>query len=214
MKHAILFVTLILSSLNGYNQTVQDLFTSSDVKISYLGVDFSHVKLIGDFSQFEDAGQKSSVQIRDKYFPGWNKLILSEPDKYDIKGMLRKGEIFNDLDMVMDKNAEAGLEDMEAYNNPNYSKEDIEKYISEYKFSDNNGIGIIFIAECLDKNSQEAYFHFVAINKESKELLIHERLRGEPRGFGLKNYWAGAIYDVIKSIRNVHYKKWKRRYSN
>lgn len=192
-----------------YSQNREDLFSSNDVKISWLGIDFSHVQLIGDFSQFFSAGEKSTVQIRDEFFPKWNDLILSEPEKYDIKGMLRKGNINYDINMIMEINSKSALEDMESYNTPNYTIDSIKSIVATYDIKNKNGIGILFIAESLNKNSEEAYFHFVALNMVTKELLIHERLRGEPRGFGLRNYWAGAIYGIIKDIKKVHYKNWK-----
>ena len=71
---------LILSCFFGEAQEAKDLFKASDVPICWLGVDFSHVKLIGDFTEFSSAGEKNVVEIRDKYFPKWNQLILAEPD--------------------------------------------------------------------------------------------------------------------------------------
>jgi len=214
----ILSSILILSCFFGEAQEAKDLFKASDVPICWLGVDFSHVKLIGDFTEFSSAGEKNVVEIRDKYFPKWNQLILAEPDKYDVKGMLRKGDIIYEIDMIMKINAECATEDMEAYSNPNYSREDISKWVLEYpgnSVSDDlqNAIGVVLIAESLNKYTTEAYFHFVAINLKTKEVLVHSRLRGEPMGFGLRNYWAGAMYKVMKSIEKTHYKSWKNKYN-
>jgi len=209
-KHIV--IILLLCSVIGRSQTVNDLFKSNDTKISWLGVDYTHVRLIGDFSQFSGIGEESSVEIRNKYFPAWNKLILSEPKKYDLKGMLRKGNIFYDIDLVMGNNYETAIEELESYNNPNYSLEQIKGFVKEISFTNKEGIGVIFIAESLNKNNEEAYFHFVAIKMATNEILIHERLRGEPRGFGIRNYWAGSIYDVMNQIRVIHYKRWKKKF--
>lgn len=202
-----LFLLLFLNRTQA--QTAKDLFTASDVKISWLGIDFSHVKLIGDFAQFNDAGQKSVVDIKDQYFPAWNKLIVSEQDKYDLKGMLRKENIIYDIDMITNINAKAPVEEMEAQNTPDYSLTDIEKFIKKLTIKNKDGIGILMIAESLNKNAVEAYFHFVAINMSTKEILIHERIKSEPSGFGIRNYWAGSIYQVIKKIKVTYYKRWK-----
>jgi hypothetical protein len=43
---------------------------------------------------------------------------------------------------------------------------------------------------------------------KTKELLIHERLKEKPSGFGLRNYWAGSIYRVIKEIKKNCYNVW------
>jgi hypothetical protein len=212
MKKQFILVSFLLISVITNSQTAKDLFNSSNVKVNWLGVDFSHVKLIGDFSQFYGTGSKSNAQIRDVYFSGWNNIILAEPAKYDIKGMLRLSEIYYDIDMIMEINSTAKIEDLESYNNPNYSKKDIEGFISSYKIENSEGIGVLLVAECLNKNAEEAYFHFVAINMITKEILIYERLRGEPMGIGLRNYWAGSVYSVIKDIKKKHYKIWKKRF--
>ena len=53
-----LCLLFLLLSCAGNSQTVNDLFHESDVKITWLGIDFSHVKLIGDFAEFFEAGEK------------------------------------------------------------------------------------------------------------------------------------------------------------
>ena len=208
MKKKIITILLLVVALIGKSQTAKDLFNPSNVKISWLGIDFSHVKLIGDFSQFNGAGEKSNIQIRDKYFASWNKLIINEPDKYDIKGMLRKDTIYYDIDMIMKINSATPIDEMDSYNTPKYTRKDIEDFISKYDTEGKNGIGILFLAESLNKSLKEAYFHFVAIDMKTKKILIYDRLREKPKGFGLRNYWAGSIYHFIKEIKKERYDIW------
>jgi hypothetical protein len=213
MKKQFVTVLLLLIALVGESQTAKDLFRPGNVEIRWLGIDFSHVKLIGDFSQFYGAGEKSNIQIRDNYFASWNRLILTEPDKYDIKRMLMKDVIVYDLEMLTEINSLAPVETMESYNFTNYSEKDIIDFVSLYDIEDKQGIGILFLAESLNKTTEEAFFHFIAISLETKELLIHERLRGKPRGFGLRNYWAGSIHSVIKKITKERYKVWMKQFN-
>jgi hypothetical protein len=213
MKKSFLFIFIWLMSVASYSQTAEDLFTSSDTKISWLGIDFSNVRLIGDFSQFSGAGEKNPSQIKNKYFPAWNRLILDEREKYDVAGMLRKDKVFYDIEMIMEINESAPLEEMETYNAPIYSKEDIGEFVKKYKTKGKEGIGIVFIAESLNKANTEAWFHFVAINLTNSKILVQDRIRGEPSGIGLRNYWAGAIHDVIKEISRSRYRNWKSDYA-
>lgn len=196
-----------------FGQKVDDLFKQSDTEIVWLGVDFSKVQLVGDFSQFADAGKKSTVDIKDRYFPGWNGLILNERDKYDIKGMLRKEKLTYSIDMVSNLNSTAATEEMETDNPRKFSTQEIEEHVRTYNWESKNGIGIVFIAEVLNKAETEAWFHFAAIDLSTKTVLLTERMRGTPAGIGLRNYWAGAIYDVVKEIKNKKYKDWKSKYS-
>jgi len=210
MKKHILVLALIYVAMDTRSQTTRDLFYSSDVTISWLGIDYSHVKLIGNFAEFFQAGEKSTWQIRDIYFPRWNSIILNEPEKYDIRGMLRKPDILFDIDMINEINTYANLDEMESYNTSRFTDEDILSFVDEYNLDGKEGIGIVFIAECLNKNAQEAYYHFVAINMKTREVIFHQRLRGEPNGFGLRNYWANSVHSVIRNIRDYYYWNWKR----
>jgi hypothetical protein len=212
MKKFFLFIFALLSVVFTYAQSAQDLF-SGNTQINWLGIDFSNVRLIGDFSQFSGAGEKNPSQIKRIYFPAWNKLILDEREKYDVAGMLRKDKVFYDIDMVMDLNSNASLDEMETYNAPVYAREDIEKFVTKYKTGGKEGVGVVLIAESLNKAEKEAWFHFVAIDMGSKKILVHDRIRGEPSGIGLRNYWAGAIHDVIKDINKNRYRNWKSDYA-
>jgi hypothetical protein len=194
-------------------QKAEDLFVSNDTKISWLGIDFSHVKLIGQFAQFGGAGEKNASQIKSTYFPGWNYLIPNEREKYDIAGMLRKDHVYYDIDMIMDVNAKTAVEELESYNAPQYTREDIEKFVGGYDTGRKEGIGVLFVAESLNKATVEAWFHFVAINMKTREVLVHDRLRGEPSGLGIRNYWAGAIHDVITQISRNRYRNWRSQYA-
>jgi hypothetical protein len=207
----ILFFSATCFATASFSQTAEDLFKTNEMKISWLGIDFSHVNLIGRFSNF--TGDKSSWEIKHVYFPAWNKAIVDEREKYDIKGMLRKDVIYYDVDMIGMINEHAPLEDLESYNTPRYTQEDIIKFVSAYNTEGKTGIGVALIAETLNKAENESYFHFIAINLSNKEVLIHQRLRGEPGGLGFRNYWAGAILDVMRQIDENYYKLWRSEYA-
>ena len=204
---------LICLSVLANAQTAEDLFKASDTKIYWLGIDFSHVQLVGDFSQFNSAGEKSSVEVKNKYFPAWNEIVLNEAKKYDVKGMLRKENMVYDIDMIADVNSKAAVEELEVNNPVQYTREEVEKFVKRYKPASKDGIGIVFVAESLNKRELEAWYHFVAIDLSNNQVLVYDRLKGKPAGIGLRNYWANTIYDVIKEIKGDRYKEWKNKYT-
>lgn len=214
MNKTIIALLLSAFSFSCFSQfSTKDLFKNSEVSIYYLGIDYSHVKLIGEFAQFYNLGEQSSRSIRNEYFPAWNMVLVNEREKYDIADMLRREQVLYSIDMMMQKNKETSLEDMETYNEPNYSEDDISSFIKEYKLeNDKSGIGVLFIAESLNKATNEAIYHFVAIDMGTGSMLFQRKLYGEPSGFGLRNYWAGSIYDVIKKIDNYEYRIWKKEF--
>ncbi len=214
MKNIILISLLVFVSITSNSQTVEDFFKNKETKITWLGVDYSHVKLIGDFSQFGEAGKKDFVDIKQKYFPAWNNIIIKEKTKYDVKGMVNRREITYNLNDIRKINDNADIFKMEAYDNPNYTKDDIIKFVSKYKFtSTDDGIVILLIAEALNKNDNIGIYHFIAMNPKTNKVLINERVSGKPGGFGVKNYWARSIYESLKEIKSNYY-NWGKKYLN
>ena len=213
MKKAGYLIALFsLISCFGISQKTEDLFSKSETKITWLGIDFSHVKLIGEFSQFAEAGTTGAAAIRNKYFSGWNNLILNEYEKYNIEGMFRKENINLKIAEINKINENTSIEDLEADEQPNYTKEDIALFVKKYNFEEKAGIGLLMFADYLNKTREEAKYHFVAINLTNNEVLLYESFVTKPSGFGLRNYWAKTFSDVIVSIRDDKYKNWKKTY--
>lgn len=204
-------VLIILLSTKLNAQSLGDLF-EKDTKVTWVGVDFSHMKLIGEFSHFMDLGNQTSTELKDKYFPAWNDIIAYESDKYDVQGMLRKKEIEYDLDMMYEINDSTDLSKIKSRKAVELQKSDIQEIISQYQIEKSTGIGVGLVCEYFSKNYKEAYFHFVAFSMSDKNILIHERLKGEPGGFGIRNYWANSIYDVLRRVEG-EYKNWKKKYN-
>ena len=209
MKKLFLILLLWPVGLLANAYTAQDLFRP-DVPVTWLGIDYSQVTLTGNFAEFFEAGSKSTWQIRDLYFPQWNAIIMEEPMKYDVRGMLRKSDIRCDIDMIAAHNAQTPLEEMETYNPARFTEEDIQAFVRQYDLTGKEGIGIVFIAENLNKNAFEAWYHFVAVDMNTGTVLLQQRLRGEPKGFGFRNYWANSICRVIRNIRDYYYWEWRR----
>ena len=118
----LIFTLCTFAFVSGFSQTAKDLFGASDVEVTYLGIDYSHVKLVGEFAQIGGAGDKGLGEIKNTYFPSWNNVVLSEPEKYDLAGMLRKEHVTYDPEMIMKKNDETPIEELEAYQAPFYKK--------------------------------------------------------------------------------------------
>ena len=214
-KKSILYfilTTLLFTVCEISAQTMQDVLLKSSYPITWLGIDFTHAKLAGEFNHFMQAGDNSVSEIKEVYIPAWNKIILNENKKYDIKGALRKDRIVYDIDMIMKKNTEIELAEIESYNSPNYSKEDIEQFVNEYSLENKEGVGLVFVVEAFNKMQEEAVVDVVFVDLKSKKILFQEKVIGKPMGFGLRNYWAGAIYHIIREIKETKYSYWKSMY--
>jgi hypothetical protein len=213
MKKQILTLFLLFGTfLSVKAQSITDLFSASSTQIYWLGIDFSHVKLIGDFSQFGEAGSIGVVGIKNDYFPSWNALILNEREKYDVAGMFRTPEIIFNTDGIKKINAEASTQDMEDDTAPNYSIEAIQDFIQNYSFGVRDGIGLLLLAESLNKTNAIGTYHFLAIDLKTNKIMLHEEFSGKASGFGLRNFWARSYYEVIIEIRDSKFKSWKKQY--
>lgn len=205
-----LFLTGIFFSLQG--QTVQDIFNNTDYRINWMGIDYTHVKIVGSIGQFGGNTPVSKTDLREKYFPSWNYLVLDESDKYNIANMLHRKYVNNDIDMIKKRNEKADVDSLEVKITPYYTIKDIQSFVNEYPIDDKAGIGLVFIAESMNKTLEEAYYHVVFFNIQTNEVLLHERMRGKPSGVGIRNYWAGSYYKIIETIEDSAYDKWKTKY--
>jgi hypothetical protein len=209
MKQTLILLIVFSAAFAHAQKNHPDFVFAQNTRVSWLGVDFTHVKLIGDFSQFSGIGEKSASQIKNQYFHAWNRLIINERKKYDVAGMLRRDHVFYDVNMIDSLNDDTPLCDIESYNNPDYTFEDISKFVSAYDFKGKTGVGVLLLAESLNKTEMEGYFHFIAIDMATREILIHERIAGEPGGIGIRNYWAGSIFNIMENIEKVYYRNWR-----
>lgn len=213
MKNSILFLVLfLLTPFISSSQQIEDLFQKSDTKITWLGIDFSHVKLIGDFNQIWGIANEGPISLKNDYFPAWNNMIYSEANKYDIAAMLRKENIVLNTDDIDVINKKSAVEEMEGKVDPNYTKEDIQQFIKTHSFKEKEGLGVLLVAESLNKYKEYAKYHFVVIDMKNNSILLHELLIEKAGGFGLRNYWAKTFFNAINDIKNNYYSKWKKAY--
>ncbi len=111
-KTIFILVAGILFGAATQAQTTKELFKKNKYQYRWLGIDYTQVKLIGDFADFFSAGEKTTNEIQREYFPRWNRLVLSEPSKYDVAGMFRKSSIDYDIDLIMLRNREIDVYDL------------------------------------------------------------------------------------------------------
>ena len=207
-----LLLTVVFFVSNANSQSVKDLFTKSATPVYWLGIDFSHVKLIGEFAQFSEWGEAGAEAVRDKYFPAWNELIIREYTKYDVGTMIRKEDVSLKINAIAEVNKNAPIENMVDLSDPNYTEADIRSWVSRYPLENKEGLGVLFIAESLNKLREYGKYHIVVINMSTKEVLIHEVMKGRPGGIGLRNYWARSFCEVMNEIRDYRFREWKKKY--
>lgn len=203
---ALCLVLLQWSNLNA--QKVSDFFNSSKVSVDFVGLDFSNAKLVGP------EGFTDPAKIQNYYFPAWNGLLLSEISKYDVKGAIYKDDVNYHLGVVEQINQDVEYLDLVVNTTPAaFTEKELQKMVKGYDNTGLNGdYGVSFIVHSLNKLQERAYVYVVVFNPKNKNVLFSKRVSGAARGFGFRNYWAGAMYDIIKQIKTKEFRAWRKNY--
>lgn len=215
MKNILLIFAMLAVSFNGYSQLKpSDVFQGDD--LVWYGLDFSGARFIGQFDQAVGAAPATAYDLKTKYIPGWNSLIVSEPTKYDIGKTFRKTNVYNDLSPVETVNDRINEDNMMTFND--FSFEDPEAFVSQcvkkYKGGDKaSGLGVVFVIESFHKDNKEATLYVTFFDISSKNILFSEKVIGKARGIGLRNFWGGAVYNVLQQIQKSLLNNWKKKYA-
>ncbi len=201
----------MVSTLGVFAQfTAKDVFSSKT--IVWYGLNFSEAKMVGQFDQAMGAGPASGSDIKNKWIPQWNSLIMTEQKNFKIKEAFQKDEVFYDITPTEKQNQNINSDDLMSFNT--YTFKDAQKtakeIVSKLKGGEKTeGIGVTFIVESFNKSMDEAVVYVTVFDIKTKNVLILERMVGKPMGIGLRNFWAGAMKHVIKQITTDYYNLWK-----
>lgn len=205
----LIFFCMVCSNLFFSQSNVRDIFCTNN--LVWYGLDFSEAKFIGRFDQGYGIRSVNESEIVNKYIPAWNELIVIEPWNFQLKSTFRKTSIYYDLEPVAKRNASIKTEGLFSYNTHFLPKDHLDKMIASYEGGDKNeGLGLVFIVESFDKPNRTANFWIVFFDIKTKSVLLSEYCSGEPVGFGIRNYWAGAIKHVLRDIRYVKFNRWNK----
>jgi hypothetical protein len=197
----------IVSVVNAQS-AMKDLF-AGNAKLTFLGVDFTHAKFVGA------AGFMDTDAIKNQHIKSWNSLLVLEPKKFSLQ------EPFKIKDPAK---YETSIEDLTRINGAvdvagnltesqhTLSEADVKKIVGAYKLTPSEGVGVVYVAENLDKNKEEFTAWVTFIDLSARKVLHTERMVSKPGGFGFRNFWAGAIYKLNKSIESKYYKQWAKQF--
>lgn len=206
-----LLILLMASALNIFSQnTKQDISKANE--IIWYGLNFSQAKMVGQFDQAVGAGAATASELKDKWVPGWNTLVISEPQNFKIKEALKKDKIYFDMKPTEKMNRDIKTDDFMGVNAFTFddAQKTVQNIVSKLSGGDKNeGIGMVFIVESFNKTSDEASVYVTLFDIKTKSVLVTEKIIGKPKGIGLRNFWAGAVKHIIKQIDDRYYDSWK-----
>ena len=192
MKKVLCAALLLFSFALAFGQSGTSV-NAKDVKsITFYGVDFSLAKVFG---------VAESPAMLKKAFGDINMLFTTEAKKYNIYSFFSKDEVVSSFDLVNKLNSAINEKDLNGTNlQYAISSEELTKHVKSYK-TEGNGVGLIFIAERLNKLESLGYYHVVFFDTKTKEILLDRAVSAKAAGFGLRNYWASSVYKFMKEWR-------------
>jgi hypothetical protein len=208
-KLASIICALLSLSLSAQN-TAKNVFSTNE--IVWYGLSFTEAKMVGQFDQAMGAGIATAAEIRNKWMSAWNGLIIAEPQNYKLKEAFEKESVFYDIGPSEKANQAIKTDNLMAVNPFTFAdaQKSVKSAVSKLSGGEKSeGVGVVFVVESFNKNSDEATVYVTVFDIKTKAILITEKIIGKPAGIALRNYWAGAMKHVIKQIHKEYYSKWK-----
>ena len=177
----------------------------SNREILWLGINFSQAK-------FTRQGLDFSQEIMQHYFQDWNKLILNDQKKYDIRMSFRKPIMQYDLSLVtkINKTAKASNILVPHISFKDMLQEDgVREYIAQYPVVSDIRFALTFLVESFDTLAKTASIWVVIFQTADAELVLCEKFLKTPGGFGARNYWARTFYNLLFDIKKQDYLRWE-----
>jgi hypothetical protein len=209
LRRLILIIFLGLSGLGAQAQTVNDIF-DPEYPVTWLGLDMTGAIFIGDREKY---GSQSDIH---DLIGRWNDLMEKEKDKYDVRGMMRKKtQIEYKLDITKNHNADLDISNIlseKTADHVHLRKDGVAQIAAAYNYDGATGIGLMFNVESFNATNTEGSLWVTFVNMSTGEVLLTERMTGGPRGAGLRNLWAGAVYEIINRVKKKEFEVWRKKY--
>jgi len=210
-----LFAVLFFCGVSGqsFAQTLKEFFNSSEITVTYLGIDFTKARLINSVTA-------NPTDIKNRIYRSINDVVLNEPKKFDFKEPFHKSNISSDLTAMHARNEKVNAEEIVSSNSDDFfrlKESDMAATAKSLNISGKKGIGIFFVYEAMksiEKGDDLAAVWTVLIDMETKKVLLSERFEVKARGFGFRNIWASAIKATLDEIDKNKYKEWKSKYGS
>ncbi len=160
----------------------------------FYGIDFSKGRVYGAADEPE--------KLR-KAFGDINMLFIMEPEKYDVAKFV--GKPMNDIriDAVTNMNDTIPLDSIKTVvKGHTLSDTVIAQSVKDLSIvSYEHGMGLVMIMETLNKPAELGTFAFVLFDIDTRKVISHWKLSGQPGGFGLRNYWARSVYEALEKVK-------------
>lgn len=213
LKNLVLpLIAIALSASAANAQTSKDVF-DPEVKLTWIGLDWTKTRLIGDAAAKAD-------QIVEKNFVEVNQKVVNEYKKFDVAKAFRRSEVSTDIGPVNKRTAKIDSDQLLSDNSDDYQHlkpEDITTLVKGFDFNGKTGIGIVWFVEGINKTKKEISAYVTLVDMKAKKVLFTERMVGKMGGklgvaFGYANMYLTGVKSILDDIADKKYKEWKSTY--
>lgn len=201
----LLFISVCVLQINAQT-TMKDLFSSKNIPVIFLGLDFAQAHFIGS------EGFNDPAKIESYYLQRWNDLIMEEEDKYTLQKALKLGKNYStNTDDMIKHNTRFSIKDRIQEIPYVIDAEKVKAGAQKYELSQKEGIGIVYVVETLNKLRTQATIWVTFIDMSNNNVLLTQKFTGNAGGFGFRNYWLRTVYETNKQVAKK-YKTWSKQY--
>lgn len=191
MKTKLPFLALALMlGLNNPTFSQDKDRAKNEQAITWYGIDFTRAKFT--------LVTEDPSQIVNQYLKSINQLVQMEPEKFDLKKFFNKTETSIDLKNVTDRNSNINPEAIVSDDAHTITQDDVKAVVSQYKSGEQQGLGLLFVAENLNKARETGSYYVVFFDQANGQIVDSRRFEVKPAGIGFRNYWAGTVYNIMK----------------
>lgn len=196
MKYVAILLAVISFQINAFAQGEQQVAQADE--ITYVGLDCTKLVVIGE--------SVSGEELVNKFFKAWNNVVYSEESKYDFAKTFKKKNVKRDISYISKINDQRDPEDVVAYENQTITEDELVNHINTYEI-EGTGVGLVFVLENFNKLDEEGTMWVTFFDMDTKKVLMAKHMSGDAGGFGMKNFWARTVYNVLNDSKKK-YKKW------
>ena len=135
--------------------------------------------------------------------------MVNERDKYSIEKYFGKKYVEYDMSVVEKRNQTVKVEDLVINKSYTLPESDVAKMVKKLKPAQKEGIGLVFVVEQFNKVTESATMYVTFFDIKNSNILLQKKMTGKAGGFGLRNYWAAAVMNVMKACKKS-YPKWMK----
>ena len=199
-------IAFFTKSLSAQNRS--DVF-NPNVPITWLGLDYSLTQFVGVHTA-TNTHTITNDEFRDRYTLELNELMTDEPKKFDFAKATHRAIVKDAPDVAEDANKALNklffLNDANAY--VPIMETTIATAVKNYNFKNNQGIGLIFFTDEMNKITGLSSVWVTFVDMQSKTVLYSKFMVVKANGYGFRNYWANPYYHIIKDMAS-DFDSWK-----